>query len=126
MRFTLVDTQTIPAWGTHGSANGERSPGSHGRSKRYDNLRRSARDINSAWLIQISCQEISVGITVGCYVTPYHVALRIESICLGQGRAWNINRDELPLAQHKTVLLSIFAVIEPNNVTLRVYASDPR
>ena len=67
-----------------------------------------------------------MGVTVRCYVASYHVALRIESIRFGRSRAWDVNGDELPGGQHKAVLLSILAVIEPNDVPLGVYAGDPR
>src|SRR5712664_804148 len=71
-------------------------------------------------------KKIPVRISVRRHITSYQIALRVESIALTRSCAWDINGDELSITPNKAVLFSILAVIEAGDVSLRVYAGDPR
>jgi hypothetical protein len=62
------------------------------------------------------------------YVTSDPIALRVDSIDLAgtSARDRDIDGDELSIAQNKAVLVSILTVVETDDVSLRVYAGNPR
>jgi len=71
-------------------------------------------------------KKIPVCIPVRRYVTSDHVALRVDPVALAGSCTRYINGDELPIAQDKAVLVSILTVVETDDVSLRVYAGNPR
>src|SRR5436309_651853 len=70
-------------------------------------------------------QKISVGPPVRGHVASDHIAFRIDSVSFAGSRSRNIDRDELAIAQDKTVLVSVLIVIEANEVTFGIHAGNP-
>jgi len=71
-------------------------------------------------------QKIPVCISIRRHVTSYQITLRVKSIALAGSCAWDIDGDELSITLNEAVLVSILAVIEARDISLGVYAGDPR
>jgi len=65
-------------------------------------------------------EKIPMCIPIRRYVTSDYVALRVDPVGLAGSCTRDINGNELPIAQNKTVLFSILTVVETDDVSLWV------
>ena len=70
-------------------------------------------------------EKIPVSLPVRRHITSDHIPFRVDSIALAGSRTRNIYGNELRIAQDKTVLVSVLAIVEANEVSLGVHARDP-